>query len=212
MIGPFKIRLIDCRIDIGVRFQVSASLPPVSEAEAYVPTVGGAIPPRLGKRPLGRTHSAPLPLGDPALQPLALPLQPPTAHHYLRDQIRKTVRSSRVRHATGRRVARRTPPKRRRVGAGADARARRGGGAAARGGGRGHRPDGAAGRPRGGGRGRGGGRAGHGGAAGARAQLAAGRRARARHRPRLRRAHAQARVRVRSAAPRRRPAAAARPR
>lgn len=55
-------------------------LPPVSEAEALV--VGGA-----GGRPvqrLGRTHSAPLPLGDPALQP-------PPVHHYLRDQIRKTV-------------------------------------------------------------------------------------------------------------------------
>lgn len=70
------------------------ALPPVSEAEAYCP---GALAPgvpagagglgvgaRLAKRPLGRTHSAPLPLGDPALQP-------PSAHHYLRDQIRKTV-------------------------------------------------------------------------------------------------------------------------
>lgn len=63
-------------------------MPPVSEAEAYVATacgvggVGGGA--RLAKRPLGRTHSAPLPLGDPALQP-------PAAHHYLRDQIRKTV-------------------------------------------------------------------------------------------------------------------------
>ncbi|CAH0398143.1 unnamed protein product [Chilo suppressalis] len=79
--------------------QVSVSLPPVSEAEAFSsggvgvgggmgPGVGVGVGPgvggRLGKRPLGRTHSAPLPLGDPALQP-------PTAHHYLRDQIRKTV-------------------------------------------------------------------------------------------------------------------------
>lgn len=66
---------------------MSVSLPPVSEAEAYMGALpsgggggagGGA---RGAKRPLGRTHSAPLPLGDPALQP----------HHYLRDQIRKTV-------------------------------------------------------------------------------------------------------------------------
>lgn len=55
-----------------------AALPPVSEAEASGAAGRGA------KRPLGRTHSAPLPLGDPALQPHA-------AHHYLRDQIRKTV-------------------------------------------------------------------------------------------------------------------------
>ncbi|XP_047030407.1 histone deacetylase 4 isoform X4 [Helicoverpa zea] len=53
-----------------------SSLPPVSEAGAWAG--------RLSKRPLGRTHSAPLPLGDPALAP-------PAAHHYLRDQIRKTV-------------------------------------------------------------------------------------------------------------------------
>ncbi|XP_063825987.1 histone deacetylase 4-like [Ostrinia nubilalis] len=70
---------------------VSVSLPPVSEAEAFCPTVGVGVGgvgvgvgARLIKRPLGRTHSAPLPLGDPALQP-------PVAHHYLRDQIRKTV-------------------------------------------------------------------------------------------------------------------------
>ncbi|CAH0692108.1 unnamed protein product [Spodoptera exigua] len=56
-----------------------AVLPPVSEAEGWA-ALGG----RLAKRPLGRTHSAPLPLGDPALTP-------PSAHHYLRDQIRKTV-------------------------------------------------------------------------------------------------------------------------
>lgn len=62
--------------------QVAVSLPPVSEAEAYMGVLpeGGSCP-RGAKRPLGRTHSAPLPLGDPALQP----------HHYLRDQIRKTV-------------------------------------------------------------------------------------------------------------------------
>lgn len=65
------------------------TLPPVSEAEAAGAGVApgaycGAALARLAKRPLGRTHSAPLPLGDPALQP-------PTAHHYLRDQIRKTV-------------------------------------------------------------------------------------------------------------------------
>ncbi|KAJ8731080.1 hypothetical protein PYW07_004244 [Mythimna separata] len=56
------------------------ALPPVCEAEGWA-ALGAA---RLCKRPLGRTHSAPLPLGDPALTP-------PTAHHYLRDQIRKTV-------------------------------------------------------------------------------------------------------------------------
>lgn len=55
----------------------AAPLPVVSEA-------GWALGARLPKRPLGRTHSAPLPLGDPALTP-------PSAHHYLRDQIRKTV-------------------------------------------------------------------------------------------------------------------------
>lgn len=47
---------------------------------------------RLAKRPLGRTHSAPLPLGDPQLHP-------PTAHHYLRDQIRKTVRKFTINHS-----------------------------------------------------------------------------------------------------------------
>ncbi|KAI8437212.1 hypothetical protein MSG28_010536 [Choristoneura fumiferana] len=46
---------------------VSVSLPPVCEAEAYLGPLGPAA--RGGKRPLGRTHSAPLPLGDPALQP-----------------------------------------------------------------------------------------------------------------------------------------------
>nr|XP_034832425.1 histone deacetylase 4 isoform X1 [Maniola hyperantus] len=61
---------------------VTVALPPVSEAEAYMGAA--ALGARLSKRPLGRTHSAPLPLGDPALQP-------PSAHHYLRDQIRKTV-------------------------------------------------------------------------------------------------------------------------
>ncbi|KAH9644939.1 hypothetical protein HF086_010147 [Spodoptera exigua] len=59
-----------------------AVLPPVSEAEGWA-ALGG----RLAKRPLGRTHSAPLPLGDPALTP-------PSAHHYLRDQIRKTQSNS----------------------------------------------------------------------------------------------------------------------
>ncbi|KPJ15441.1 hypothetical protein RR48_09370 [Papilio machaon] len=68
---------------------VPVALPPVSEAEAYCPGVpagagGLSVSARLAKRPLGRTHSAPLPLGDPALQP-------PSAHHYLRDQIRKTT-------------------------------------------------------------------------------------------------------------------------
>ncbi|KAI5635197.1 histone deacetylase domain-containing protein [Phthorimaea operculella] len=72
---------------------VGVTLPPVSEAEAYTPITDGALGPgtvtgRLCKRPLGRTHSAPLPLGDPALHPHP---HPPTAHHYLRDQIRKTV-------------------------------------------------------------------------------------------------------------------------
>lgn len=56
---------------------VAPALPAVSEAL-------GAWGARGAKRPLGRTHSAPLPLGDPALAP-------PNAHHYLRDQIRKTV-------------------------------------------------------------------------------------------------------------------------
>lgn len=65
---------------------VAAPLAPVSEAEGWA----GVGPARLSKRPLGRTHSAPLPLGDPALAPLA----PPTAHHYLRDQIRKTVHTA----------------------------------------------------------------------------------------------------------------------
>ncbi|XP_073956942.1 LOW QUALITY PROTEIN: histone deacetylase 4 [Choristoneura fumiferana] len=69
---------------------VSVSLPPVCEAEAYLGPLGPAA--RGGKRPLGRTHSAPLPLGDPALQPPPPPPpQPPSAHNYLRDQIRKTV-------------------------------------------------------------------------------------------------------------------------
>ena len=57
----------------------------MSEAEGAVYGVGAALA-RLAKRPLGRTHSAPLPLGDPALQPPSA-----HAHHYLRDQIRKTV-------------------------------------------------------------------------------------------------------------------------
>lgn len=65
-----------------------AVLPPVSEAEAY--SGAAALGARLAKRPLGRTHSAPLPLGDPALTPHTHP-HPPSAHHYLRDQIRKTV-------------------------------------------------------------------------------------------------------------------------
>ncbi|XP_050670008.1 histone deacetylase 7-like isoform X2 [Leptidea sinapis] len=75
----------------------SASLPPVCEAEAYcgvdgVSAVASGLSARLAKRPLGRTHSAPLPLGDPALHaPHPLHPLPPTAHHYLRDQIRKTV-------------------------------------------------------------------------------------------------------------------------
>lgn len=79
----------------------SVSLPPVSEAEACCAGPAGLAPAgiapaglapaahspavaRLGKRLLGRTYSAPLPLGDPALQP-------PVAHHYLCKQIRKTV-------------------------------------------------------------------------------------------------------------------------
>lgn len=68
---------------VGPRAPLPAALPPVSEAEAYAgPLLAGGA--RAIRRQLGRTHSAPLPLGDPALQPQA-------THHYLRDQIRKTV-------------------------------------------------------------------------------------------------------------------------
>lgn len=64
-------------------------LPPVSESARPGPCPAECGVLRLNKRPLGRTHSAPLPLGDPALRS-TLPLAPP-AHNYLRDQIRKTV-------------------------------------------------------------------------------------------------------------------------
>ncbi|CAB3227364.1 unnamed protein product [Arctia plantaginis] len=68
-----------CNISVGAPMPVGVgpTLPAVSESL-------GAWGARGAKRPLGRTHSAPLPLGDPALAP-------PNAHHYLRDQIRKTV-------------------------------------------------------------------------------------------------------------------------
>lgn len=71
-----------CNISIGAPMPLAlgTTLPAVSETMGAWGTLGA----RGAKRPLGRTHSAPLPLGDPALAP-------PNAHHYLRDQIRKTV-------------------------------------------------------------------------------------------------------------------------
>ncbi|XP_075978419.1 histone deacetylase 4 isoform X6 [Anticarsia gemmatalis] len=71
-----------CNISVGAPLPLGVGVPLAAVSEAGA---GGAWAPRGAKRPLGRTHSAPLPLGDPALQP-------PNAHHYLRDQIRKTVR------------------------------------------------------------------------------------------------------------------------
>lgn len=46
---------------------------------------------RLNKRPLGRTQSAPLPLGHPMLVGAGNPSDLPHHHYYLKQQIRQTV-------------------------------------------------------------------------------------------------------------------------